>query len=151
VSRHVSVSLPRYPEVANQDRTRLVCALSSSQSSPPPNTRRADATNNGSWSPSGRQHSGIPSASLVPDHESAEMYMTVSDVSRGEHDGVALRHTIVSSYECISVRSPLDTVHVLLRLFKGDVHVAVNRLQLAWNTGEFQEVVTVAGGDVIPL
>lgn len=43
-----------------------------------------------------------------------------------------LASTVVSSHKGVAVGAPLLPVDVLFRLLECDVHVAVNRLKLAW-------------------
>lgn len=71
-------------------------------------------------------------------YESAEMYMTTVARSAGRSSQVPtvmregpISFTVVSPHESIPVRPPLLAVDILLSLLERDVHVPINRLELA--------------------
>ena len=61
------------------------------------------------------------------------MYMTASSSAPRSQTGSDGSRTVVASHERIAVAPPQLPVHVLLRLLQGDVHVAIDRLQLPFN------------------
>ena len=63
-------------------------------------------------------------------HESAEMYITVCNISMQLIECAMRSITVVASHKRIAVCPPLDPVDVLLRLLQRDVHVAVHGLKL---------------------